>query len=142
MRIIKDYPPNIADIEAKFGSMRDQPVIYAWAPDIIFDPNMQPDKHLRQELLEHENVHCLRQLALAPNPRIWWDRYLADRDFRLVEEVLAHRAEYESLLKQKNVTSRNGRRILLNHVALRLTAPLYEFRISVADAKRYITKGG
>ena len=67
----------------------------------------------------HEQVHCDRQ---GRNPDGWWNRYLSDIKFRLDEEVLAHKAEYETAIRL--VPNRQSRRAHLKIIAKRLSGSL------------------
>ena len=103
------------EIDARFH-IRFKPVIFAWGY-IIYNPmniNIPP------QLVAHETVHGARQIKDIAG---WWRRYIDDDAFRLAEEILAHRAEYRSLIK--NALNRNQRRSALKATAKRLSSPLY-----------------
>ena len=129
-RIVRGYPLLIDRIHAQFG-VRGKPVIYAWG-DIIYNPM---GIVIPPELLVHEAVHCERQ---GIDPVSWWEQYLDDELFRLDEEVLAHRAEYEFLTHTGNRAMRRGAAAA---VAGRLASPLYGRMISKADAVRALVNG-
>ena len=69
----------------------------------------------------HEAVHGIRQKEFGVED--WWDRYIEDKAFRYHEEMLAHRAEYLSMIRDGS--NRNMRRMALKQVAKRLASPLY-----------------
>jgi hypothetical protein len=60
-------------------------VIYAFG-GFIYNPTHMT---IPPELMAHETVHGQRQ---GDNPLGWWEQYLGDMNFRIVEELLAHRA--------------------------------------------------
>ena len=127
MEIIKDYPPLFDEIDAKFH-VRGRDIIYAWG-DRIYAP-LGGD--IPPQLMAHEKIHCARQ---GDDAEGWWRRYIADAAFRLDEEVLAHRIEYEVLAVGGN---RQRRRGVLLRTARRMAAPLYGPMCSVKQAKRLI----
>lgn len=124
-------PPNFKAIVAKFPEARNPNVIFAYAP-YIYTVNRRP---LPQEILDHEAVHIARQLAMGVEA--WWDRYLSDPQFCFDEELLAHRAEYESLGR----ISRPVRRRALKIVAQKLAAPLYGRMVSTEQAMQLLVQG-
>ena len=117
MKIYNTRPPNYAAILAVFPSAARDGVIFAYAPDIYApgNPNLHP------ALVAHEAVHVERQEKIGVEA--WWAQYLVDAEFRYNEELLAHRAEYETLIKGN--PSRHIRRAALKMVGDRLAAQLY-----------------
>lgn len=114
MDIVIDYPPNFDAIDAAFH-VRGKPVLFAWGSR-IYNPR---GVIIPPELIAHEAVHGRRQ---GHDVEGWWRRYLEDANFRLREEVEAHRAEYQWLLDH---APRRERRAALKQVAARLSGPLY-----------------
>lgn len=127
MTIIQAYPPMIDEIDAVFHVVGKK-VIYAWGNDIYNPCNIWIPKHL----LAHEAVHQERQKEIQATTlghagtearvRAWWELYLSYTAFRLTEETLAHRAEYQHLIQHGN---RHQRRSALASTASRLGSPLY-----------------
>lgn len=126
MRIIADFPPNIAEILKVFPLANGGSTIFAYAPD-IYAPS---GRDLPPELLEHESIHIERQLIMGVEA--WWAQYLTDPAFVYEEELLAHRAEYKKLCEM--FPNRNSRRSALKHVARKLSASLYGKMITLAKA--------
>ena len=131
MKIIHAYPPNFELIDAAFG-VRGKKVFYAYG-GVIYAPHSDV---VQPETQAHEAVHLERQAA---DPDEWWRRYIADRSFRLDEEILAHRAELAFLVATES--GRAARRRNLAVIAGRLASPLYGRMISLAEAKRVLTDG-
>jgi hypothetical protein len=127
VRVVEAFPPLYAEILAAFPEAARCKPIFAWGGK-IYNPHKV---EVSRELVAHETVHGERQ---GVNPEAWWRRYIAEPQFRLMEELLAHAAEYRAHCDNPGVT-RNQRRIILRHVARKLAAPLYGSLISVADAK-------
>jgi hypothetical protein len=105
-------------------------VIFAYG-GTIFVPS---GNELTRELLAHELVHCRRQ---GDDPEAWWDRYLTEVAFRLMEEGLAHAMEYETFCAESH--SVRKRSDMLFRISQRLAGPLYGNMCSVAAAKRLVT---
>jgi len=66
----------------------------------------------------------------------WWEKYLTDIEFRLDEELAAHRAEYKAWCAVS--LNRQQRRFYLTQVAARLASPLYGNMLTYHQAKRWI----
>ena len=125
MDFAKDYPPNIDAIAAVLPGARRPGVVFSFG-NTVYVPDGQP---LHPAILAHELAHCARQ----PDPYAWWERYLADHKFRLDEELVGHRAEYQWYVqqgvKQKRLVTH------LREVAAKLSSPLYNVRISEQEAR-------
>lgn len=124
--IKQERPPNFEAILKVFPEASGDHVIFAYAPDIYAPGGVD----LPQSLVVHETVHIERQQEQGVEK--WWDQYLADPEFRFVEELLAHKAEYDSLILQ--CSTRQQRRQMLKLVAKKLAAPLYHRMVTVEKA--------
>jgi hypothetical protein len=113
-----ERPPNFEQILAAFPDADKPGVIFAFGED-VFAPS---GDNIPIALLKHENVHQERQRQMAPEK--WWDLYIADPEFRYLEELAAHVAEF---IHQAPRLDRNQRAKLLMSTAQRLTAPLYNY---------------
>lgn len=132
MRVIKDYPPNI-DLIDSFFHVKGKKIIYTWG-DIIYSPH--PDFNITPELYVHEGVHCTRQTTDTSTIEAWWNRYLHDLEFRLNEELLAHKAEYREFCRKH--ADRNQQNSYLQLAAQRLAGPTYGEMLSVSKARTLI----
>lgn len=127
--IIPEVPPNIDAIRARFPISGQE--IFAWA-GTIYNPS---NNRLPVWLVEHEKVH-FRQQAEVGGPENWWAQYIEDDEFRLEQELEAHRREYRvfcRLNKDRNVRAR-----YLMEIAARLAAPMYGKVIEPREAARRI----
>ena len=132
MKIINSYPPNIDSIDDRFA-IRGKPIIFTYG-DIIYNPLgiiISPSLHA------HETIHSIRQTIELKNILAWWDRYLIDDEFRLNEELLAHKAEYKQFCSENK--DRNRQSIFLNTIATRLASAMYGNMISSTKARKIIT---
>lgn len=120
MKIVREYPPNYAEIKAAFNPPID--VLFCYG-STIFNP---AGERIAPELIIHEGVHSRRQ---GGDPAGWWKRYIENQKFRLDEEVVAHQAEYR-VLRIRNQNT--------DHVIKRLCSPLYGSMINLEEAARLI----
>jgi hypothetical protein len=118
LKIVRDFPPNILEIDAHFHCIGDS-VLYAYG-DTIYNPK---GIHVPNFLLAHETIHMMRQMTTTPEA--WWTKYIEDEEYRYAEELAAHRVEFAVLSQQ--IADRNARAKLLMLTAARLTAPLYKY---------------
>jgi len=114
--ILPDFPPNIAAIRAVFPLTGDE--IFAY-DNVIYNPSNQ---RLPESLIEHEKVH-FKQHEKIGGSKDWWDLYLVDEDFRLEQELAAHRKEYQVICR--TVRGKRERYRFLDLLAKRLSAPMY-----------------
>jgi len=129
VKIVLDYPPMIDEIDAAFH-VRNQPVIYAWG-DTIYNPKRIT---VTAPLMQHEMVHGKRQ---GDHVVEWWQEYIKSPVFRLHEELPAHVAEYQRMLKQHFSKVK-----AMDVVAKKLCAPLYGSLITLPHAKQLILNYG
>ena len=132
MEIVVAEPPMFYEIDKVFD-VAGKSVIFAWG-DKIYNPT---GAVVTKELQAHEAIHGVRQLDMGVED--WWGQYLVDTEFRLVEELPAHRAEYQAYCRRHHAP--NDRHRALGIVAPKLAAPLYGSLISVADARDAILTG-
>ena len=131
--IVHEFPPIYNKLVSKFHIGGNRNVIFSWGY-AIYNPYRIT---IPECLLYHEAVHGSRQVKHGIEK--WWEDYIEDKDFRLVEEALAHTAEYKSLIGANS--SRQVRRRTLVQVAKRLSGPLYGKMVSTKEAKKLILIG-
>lgn len=130
MQVIRSLPPHYAKVIAAFPHVsRTRGIMFAWG-DVVYALD---GVVVTPSLMAHEEVHGQRQRA--GGVEAWWDRYLADAQFRYDEELLAHIAEYAHLAQRND---RNKRRLYLDAVAAKLAGPLYGYMTTKERAKRLI----
>jgi len=128
-RIIVDYPPIFDEIDAVFH-IGTKPVIFSYGAS-IYNPQ---GVSIPPQLIAHEAVHGERQQW---DVKGWWRRYIDSPQFRLEEEIPAHVAEYQWLVRDGR--SRNERRMALKRTAKRMASPLYGRLVSPSQARRIIS---
>lgn len=131
MKVVHERPPIWDKAVAVFGQLPNE-VIFAWG-NVIFCPG---GGDVSPSLRAHEAVHGVRQNG---DPQGWWDRYLADPDFRLAEEIPAHRAEFRRAIRNLSATEQHK---VLARIANRLASPLYGGLVDYAGARSAILSIG
>lgn len=91
-----------------------------------FDDIMYTDYTLTPDLLVHENIHLERQREIGAD--IWVAKYLTDKEFRLQEELLAYKAQLNS------IKDRNLRHAVRMDSAKNLSSSLYGNIITTKEA--------
>lgn len=144
IEIVKTFPPNIDEIDRTFH-VRDQAgVLYCFGGK-LYNPS---GGHVPPQIIAHEEVHSDRQTChywKAKDgrewtnwcPDLWWQRYIYEPEFRLSEELFAHRAEYDAFCKLTK--NRKMRRDYLSEISKRLSGPLYDGMVSYQKAMKLIT---
>ena len=115
MREIKDFPPNIAEIRAKFNIGNE--VVFCWG-EILYNPL---GAYIDPYLQEHEETHSIQQQAIGVVA--WWDRYLEDKDFRLSQESEAYRAQYA--FAREKITDKDKLSDYLSSLAIAMSGEIY-----------------
>jgi hypothetical protein len=127
----KNWPPNIKAIDKAF-QVKDKPnVLYAYGTTIYNPSGVDIPEHL----VVHELIHGERQLKL-PSIDDWWDRYINEPQFRLQEEVIAHKGEWATFVK--NYTDRNIRARHFHFMCQRLSGPIYGNMCMYTEARKRI----
>lgn len=150
-RIEIKKPPKFDEIIARFPHAAKHGVLFSWG-STIYNPSNIAIPHW---LLVHESVHGLRQHEFGRADAIafwhseagravndecanaWWARYITDAEFMFEEELVAHKAEYDSFCEIKT-HGRNERRLYLKGIATRLSGPLYGHAVTFAKARDLI----
>jgi hypothetical protein len=114
MKTKKGHPPNYQMIKA---ALNPKPSTIFSYGDTIFVPS---GNKLPQELHDHEQVHSDRQ---GDKPDAWWNLYLHDPEFRLLEEVAAHMVEFASYCSR--ISNPKKRRNYAKRLATKLASPIY-----------------
>jgi hypothetical protein len=129
-RIAKAFPPNYAEIRARFNPPPG--TVFAYG-DTIYAPHVTA-AGLPHHLVVHETVHFGQQRA-AGGPEAWWRRYIDDPKFRLEQELEAYRAQYASIA----ALPRPERRAILAHICKSLASRMYGGIVTKEQARRLVT---
>jgi hypothetical protein len=136
MRIVQGPPPNYAELVAAFPDIKGRTdIVFSWGPSVYV---LNRNCVLTPSVRAHEEVHGARQINDVAKIEGWWRRYVEDPQFRLKEELEAHRVEYRTYCS--NTLDRNRRARYLQFMAQRFASPMYGGLISLAKAKAAIQK--
>lgn len=135
-QIIVAKPPVYDRCVAVFGAENivGRPILWSWG-DRIYNPL---DIDIPRELIAHEGAHGSRQGTTEAQILDWWAKYLSSPEFRLEEEIVAHRAEWHAYRRWH--TGENCMP-MLDAIATRLASPMYGGMISLAGAKFAVIAG-
>lgn len=89
-KIVLKYPPNYADIKDYLNPPVES--IYAY-DNVIYNPS---ERQIYEDEEIHEQVHFKQQ---GKQTKIWWNKYLRDKDFRLSQELEAYATQFQFLKK-------------------------------------------
>lgn len=131
VELVIGLPPIFDWAKKHFPNIDEKTTIFSYG-NKIYAPQELPD-----HLWAHELVHCKRQGYSESGAKKWWDKYVADLDFRYNEEVLAYREQYKFFkerCKDRNKVFNFGR-LLANE----LSSPLYGNLADFKTAHNHIT---
>lgn len=117
-------------LKAKFNVNWDDGIIIANGDTIYSKDKIPPQK------LVHELVHIERQSEYGLDN--WWNSYINDDDFRLLEEVLAYKKEYDFL--KRHIKDREAVFFYLREMATSLSSSIYGSIIDYSEALKLIKK--
>lgn len=129
MKIINSYPPNIDDIRKAF-KISDS-VVFTYR-DCIYNPG---GGNIADHLMAHEQTHEKQQ---GDDPEGWWKKYIADKEFRLNQEVEAYRNQFrffKSRYRDRNMVHR-----FLRQVSFDLSSEIYGNIVSFQEAFKLISR--
>lgn len=134
MRMIRAYPPNYAALKKRFNLPPAPKVLFSFG-DVFYNP---AGIVVSPFLVAHEEAHGPRQLDMGVLD--WWQRYIDDPKFLFDEELVAHRAEYQSF--RAEVNDQGWRHAhYLNEIAHRLAGSLYGKVCTPSEAMAAIRGG-
>lgn len=129
--ITSDFPPaEIYDVcVRRFGADFRKGTIFTYGDKIHVFQGFLPE-----DLIVHEITHVAQQKKMGVKK--WWDKYLSDDSFRLAEEIMAYRNQYQ--WAQENL-NRQGKRNLLRLISKTLSSRLYGKIITEEEARNAIS---
>lgn len=111
----KEIPEIYNEIRKHLKVNWDNGIIICYGDTVYCKYDIPPDK------LAHESIHIQQQKDV--DPKLWWNRYLKDIDFRREVELEAYR--YEANFIKKYVKDRNAKAILLIDIAKDMSNTMY-----------------
>lgn len=131
MKIVKDFPPNYQQIIARIPAVgRRLSIIFTYG-DTVYCPG--GNTNLPDHLIAHEAVHSEIQAEMGVEA--WWELYLTSTRFRLEQELLAYRKQYEVLQRYDRAT----RRMVLGRISKSLSGAMYGKLVDKSTAQKLIT---
>jgi hypothetical protein len=94
VKIVNSFPPNYSLICAAIPEVAAEDNVVFTYGDTIYNPyggEIQDHLHL------HESIHEEQQKELGADG--WWHKYLADKKFRLEQEIEAYQIQYKFVFK-------------------------------------------
>lgn len=129
IKISTEIPDVYYKLHEKFGvDWNKENLIICWGDTLHCKAEIPPEK------IVHEVEHVKRQQVYGRD--LWWERYLFDDAFRLYEELLAYRKEYQFIVRY--IKDRNARFNYLYEMARNLSGDTYGKIISFSDALKEI----
>lgn len=126
---LKDLPI-LQNIKENFPAIDDKRVIIAYGDSIYTDGVVNYLKVI------HENTHLKQQKELDKDK--WWDKYIADPEFRLSQEVEAYSNEAKAA--KETIKDRNTRYLYIRQIILDISSEMYGNIISYEKAKKLFNK--
>jgi len=126
MEIVFDFPPNIEELRKHF-TLKDT-IVFTYGNKLHNPGRGNIDEHL----MIHEKTHSRQQDI---DPAGWWEKYIKDPKFRVMQEVEAYRNQYKSFVKGKD---RNKIFLFLHGIAVDLSSGIYGNALSYEEAKQLI----
>ena len=124
----KEIPPIYYLCRDKFGVDWDKGVIFTYGDTIYCK------KELDAELKVHEATHVRQQKDMGAE--VWWDMYLNDSSFRLMQEVEAYRNQYKFL--QEHIKDRNRLFKEKHKILMHLSSSIYGYMVTYAQAMKIL----
>lgn len=129
--LISSQKPKIYErLKKKFGVSWEGGIIICFYPYIHCIFKVSPAK------VVHEATHLRQQKVMGVNE--WWDKYISDEKFRLIQELEAYREEANFVTAK--VKDRNLRFRMIADMARELSGPIYGSIIGFTDALHKIKK--
>lgn len=129
---IKNEKPPIWEEAHKHFKIDDGKTFYTYGRCIYNPAGLKLPDHI----VAHEKVHMAQQEAIG-GPDIWWEKYFADPEFRMHEELEAYREQYRFY---KNIhQNRRKREIFLEEIAKHLSSGMYGLGIEQGEAEDMIS---
>ena len=101
--------------------------------EVIYNPD---SIRITEDLFIHESTHGEQQKHNETVAKIWWMRYLEDKDFRLSQEIEAYGNQYKFICRI--VKDKNSRYKNLHQLAKFLSSGMYGNLISQSEAEKAI----
>ena len=133
MKIKRENPPNYEEIIKHFPVEENKNVVFTYG-DTLYAPNLKENEIISDHLKAHESTHTAQQ---GDKPDNWWDKYIADVDFRLSQEVEAYHNQYMFIKSRYGTNTANK---MVVQLASDLISEIYQFDLTYNTAEKMIKK--
>jgi hypothetical protein len=131
MQTLVQLPPNYEEIKKSFDFDKKNTVFTFGAN--LYNPS---DIKITDDLAIHEWIHSKQQEQDDTVAKLWWRRYLQDKEFRLSQELEAYGSQYAYILMK--IKDRNKQDKYLRAFAQMLSSPMYGNVITASEALKAI----
>lgn len=108
-----------------------------WNVNVIaFGDTIYAKDEIPEHLVVHENTHLLRQKNSKIYGIIWWIRYIFNKKFRFIEELLAYRNQYRFI--KSRLKNREEQNKYLRKFSYDLASELYGKMVDFNKAMKLI----
>lgn len=128
MKISNEKPAIFKKCQEAFGVDWDSGVIIAYG-DTVYTKS----KGISPDLIVHEMTHIRQQEQIGKD--VWWDRYIADKDFRLQQEMEAYENQCKYI--RTHIMNIKKRIFLFEHIWSSMSR-LYGHMITYEKAKELL----
>lgn len=120
----KEKPPIYERLVKAFGINWNRGVIIAYGDTIYCK------RKLTQAKIVHEKTHLKQQAGMGVEA--WWDKYIEDPQFRLLQEIEAYTNEIEWI--KDNIYNMHERKALVDKIVLDLSSSMYGSIVTQEEA--------
>jgi hypothetical protein len=129
--MIKDTcPPIYQRLKKEFNVSWNDGIIITYFPDIYW----KGGDALSKEKIAHEKTHLRQQEDMGV--KLWWDKYITDKEFRLSQEIEAYKNEVSYI--RQTVKDREKCFKMIHQIALDLSSSIYGNICSYAEAMKLL----
>lgn len=128
MKLSNHIPAIYPRLKKAFGISWDKGIIITYGEG-VYCKHPLPDYKIA-----HEQVHVEQQLAIGADK--WWNKYIADKEFRLAQEIEAYQVEFNFI--KTHMAGSSERDEIIDRIYRALSSSIYGNIISYEEAKQII----
>lgn len=132
MKILIEKPPIYDEALRTFNLNPDDSIVFTYG-DTLYNPN---NAKITADLIRHEETHMEQQQYDRSVANVWYQRYFADANFRMEQEIEAYGEQYKFICQ--TVKDKNKRSKYLWAMAKDLSGTMYGNCIKFNEALKRI----
>ena len=136
MELVSEYPPCYEAVHKELPLANPKTSAFTYG-NKIYVPEQKTDQ-IGATVLQHETQHSEQQDKIG-SPEAWWEKWIADKEFRLEQEGEAYARQYWFFCANKK--DRNARARMLHHLCANMSGDMYGRMCSYEEAKKIILNG-